>query len=230
MKKYLTSLIIGAGVLFIARPVYAAIDFTLLPECTGSGNCSMCDFILLFINFADIIAAVCGSIALVMLIVGALFWILSFGNPERVKKGTDIMKQTFIALGILLFAWVGVNFIIHALSGDAIEDSRIFSRQWWDPDCAKSYPKSCDGLYIGDSCIQANYFCSRVKDDSVPDTSECGGDFPGCSCVPKCQFMGILENKSCSCAAECEDGVSVEKGGANCDEATPACCCVDNAT
>lgn len=210
------------GMMFFLGSKPALAAFQLLPGCaTGSGDCSTCDFILFFINWANILGAVAGTMALVFLIIGGLYWVFSFGNQERVKRGKDILVNTFVGLFIMMFAWIGVNFIIHALSGDDLSDARIFSRQWWDPACSVDYEdcnvtdsKGVPKHYIGDTCEALNHVCYRELgevDDKVCDSAS----GKSCECISQCAYIGKTTGYSCTCeSSDCASKWGGLMGGA----------------
>jgi hypothetical protein len=53
-----------------------------------------------------------GSIALLMFIYGGLTWMTSSGNPEKVKKGRDIILWSAIGLLVIFSAYGLTRFIL----------------------------------------------------------------------------------------------------------------------
>ena len=58
--------------------------------------------------------SILGSLALAMFVYGGFIWMLSRGNPEKVKKGTDILTWAFIGLIIIFSSYAIVSFIMGA--------------------------------------------------------------------------------------------------------------------
>ena len=78
-------------------------------------------FVQLLLNIANAALAVIGSFALVFFIYGGFVLILSQGNPERVKKGRDILTAAIIGLIIAFAAYAAVQFLGTAVGlGDDI--------------------------------------------------------------------------------------------------------------
>ncbi len=51
------------------------------------------------------VLGVVGSLALLMFVYGGLTWMTSSGNPEKVKKGKDIIVWSAIGLAIIFSAY-----------------------------------------------------------------------------------------------------------------------------
>ena len=63
---------------------------------------------------------VTGSIALLMFIWGGFLWLISAGEPEKVKKGKDAMKWATFGLVVIVGAYMIVNTIVKALESGTI--------------------------------------------------------------------------------------------------------------
>ena len=108
--------------LFLVVPNVSAIS--LVPEsCYAlddegiSLGCSLCDFITLFINAADILVGLSGTFSILMFVYGGIVIITAYGNDSRIKRGKDIITATVVGVFIVLFAWVIINLVIGALFG-----------------------------------------------------------------------------------------------------------------
>jgi hypothetical protein len=58
-----------------------------------------------------------GSLALVMFIYGGITWMLSAGNPEKVKSGQQIIIWSVLGIAIIFTSYALVRFVITAISG-----------------------------------------------------------------------------------------------------------------
>lgn len=87
------------------------------PDCLGKGNCSVCDFVQLFISASDLILALSGTLAIVMFIIGGVIMITAYGAPDRINWGKNTMIATVIGLMIVLLAWTLVNLLILTIYG-----------------------------------------------------------------------------------------------------------------
>src|SRR3989339_56701 len=72
-------------------------------------------FVLLGINIANYLFGIIGALALLMFIYGGILFIISEGNPERVKKGTDAMLAAIIGIIVVFSAYLLVGFLSEAV-------------------------------------------------------------------------------------------------------------------
>lgn len=100
----------------LAKITYAQYG-AVLPACTASGNCSLCDFLVTFSNIANYMLTALGSCALLLFVYGGITWLTASGSMERVKKGKDILVNTIIGLIIVLSSWQIINLVISSLTG-----------------------------------------------------------------------------------------------------------------
>ncbi|MDP2656727.1 MAG: hypothetical protein Q8P11_04145 [bacterium] len=56
-----------------------------------------------------------GSVALVVFIYGGITWMISEGEPEKIKKGLDTMIWAGIGMGIIFSSYAIVKFVIDAV-------------------------------------------------------------------------------------------------------------------
>jgi len=56
--------------------------------------------------------SILGSLALAMFVYGGFVWMLSFGSPDKVKKGRDILVWAFIGLVIIFASYAIVSFVM----------------------------------------------------------------------------------------------------------------------
>lgn len=57
-----------------------------------------------------------GGIGLLMFVYGGFIWLTSFGNPERIKKGQDLLLWTTIGLAIMFSSYIVARYIITAVT------------------------------------------------------------------------------------------------------------------
>lgn len=204
MKKVISLLAVSLLVFSFSFNSAQAAQIQIVPACAASGNCSTCDLIAMAIDLANTMAAVAGSLALIMLIIGGGMWIFSGASEELIEKGKKIIKGTFTGLVIMIFAWMAVNFIIHALSGSSVENATIFSRKWWNPECTVAYPVNCKESDIGDSCIDKYHVCQSASDKQ--GSGDCGNS---CQCVSYCQSFAEQSDFGYECvgsSVSCSSG------------------------
>ena len=64
----------------------------------------------------QILMSAIGSIALMILIYGGFQWLTAMGNPEKIKKGKDIMLWTLLGVIIMFSSYFIVRFVINTLT------------------------------------------------------------------------------------------------------------------
>lgn len=142
MKKKIISIIIILIFICLIGINFAQAISLVPEECAEkyASNCSLCSFIELFINAADIILGLAGTLALVMFIFGGFVMITAYGKASRVQWGKDILIATVIGILIILLAWTLVNLIILSLYGgtDLGVFTRITGKSEWSGVCANT--------------------------------------------------------------------------------------------
>ena len=78
-------------------------------SCIKKGDCDICDFIALGINFVRLLLGIAGGLALLFFIIGGMIFLTSRGNPEKIEKGKRMLTGTLIGLIIMLMAWTVIN-------------------------------------------------------------------------------------------------------------------------
>lgn len=64
----------------------------------------------------NIVLRVVGVLALVVFIYGGFCWMLSGGNPEKIKKGKEAMIWGVFGLAIIFFSYAIINFILKVIT------------------------------------------------------------------------------------------------------------------
>ncbi len=204
-KHYLSSISLGIAGLMLPRFTLA---LSIVPDkcIQSSTGCDACDIILIFTNISSIIAGLLGSIALLMFIVGGLFWILSNGNEQHIETGKKILAGTITGLAIVMFAWILVNYIVRLANqaNTGTPSAQIFGRDWWAPNCTSSV-KTCMNAFVGDACGQ-------VGDCQATNSASCScfrnqkpeGDFKKCTGNDLNSSTAAASSyTSCYCASQC---------------------------
>jgi len=97
----------------------ALIDGLRCATDTTGPNCDLNDFVRIGINAVQLIFGLAGSLALIFFIYGGIIWVISGGNPDRVKKGLDAIKNAVIGLVIIFASYMIINFTVTSLGYDA---------------------------------------------------------------------------------------------------------------
>lgn len=81
--------------------------------CTNNapGIQSVQDVAIVIGNIARVLIAISGSLAIIVLLVAAIYYITAMGEPARIKKAKEIIIQTVIGLVIIILAYALITFI-----------------------------------------------------------------------------------------------------------------------
>lgn len=116
-KKFLLlfSLVIFLGLAGVVTAETVALPNPLCPNGTGSNGCI--DTIpALIAQITTYITTVIGVIAVLMFLISGIYFIISAGNPEKIKKAKDI--AIYAAIGaIIAFAGRGLVEVVKAVIG-----------------------------------------------------------------------------------------------------------------
>jgi len=85
-------------------------------------NGNVTDLRIILGNVLKKLMAIIGAVTLVVFIIGGAYWLLSAGNPERVKKGTETMVWAAIGLFVVFGAYGILSAVIGGLTGRAVVD------------------------------------------------------------------------------------------------------------
>lgn len=227
--RYLGLIVATTLVLGFVIQMDPVMAVTIVPlECQEkTGGCNICDITKVFTNAANIISAALSAIALLMFVVGGLFWIFSGGVEQRVEMGKKIIIGTVTGLAIVFIAWFAVNVIVRtaSLSGGAGSTTQLFSKKdWWSFEgCYPTVPTSCANLLTGDvcgntgDCSGSSYDnprcqCWRAlsedgddkncKTDGSVDQAGAGAKEQICACIDACRLLAVSTSKDYECVAE----------------------------
>jgi hypothetical protein len=82
--------------------------------CNASGDCTITsaqDILIIIANVIRIATAFAGALAVIFIIVGGIFYVISAGNPSNIKRAKDILTNAIIGLIIAGVAYSVVSFI-----------------------------------------------------------------------------------------------------------------------
>jgi len=88
------------------------------PICACCGDCTLNNFLGLFINYANALLKYFAGTALLMFVIGGIMWITSGGSAEKVQKGKKVITGSIIGLIIILFSATIVNAVLKAFQAD----------------------------------------------------------------------------------------------------------------
>jgi hypothetical protein len=132
----------------------------VLPPCTATGNCGLCEFIQAFVNIVRWVLGVAGGSALLLLIWHGITWISSGGNKDKVDAGRKGLINTIIGLGAIIGSWFLVNTVLTILlttPEDAAQGK--ITQTLFDPNNS-SWFQFCKGT--------GNSFCQKGWGEGTP--------------------------------------------------------------
>lgn len=80
-------------------------------------DCDLCDILYGYLKLANWGLNVMGIIALFLFVVGGVIWLTSGGSRNQIESGKRILTGTLTGIIIMLSAYLIVNLIITALTG-----------------------------------------------------------------------------------------------------------------
>ena len=102
------------------------------PSCKCCGDCQLNDFVGLGVEASRYIFGITGSLALIMFAVGGFWWLTAAGTPDRIEKGKNTLVAAVIGIIIIFGAWVLVNSLLAALTGQlGAGPVKILGGEWW---------------------------------------------------------------------------------------------------
>ncbi|MEK7108419.1 MAG: pilin [Patescibacteria group bacterium] len=92
----------------------------IIPQCATKefGADSLECVLELFINIADILLGVIGVVLLAIIVWGGLIYLTSSGEPDKVKKATQMFTGAAVGLLIVFGAFAAVSWGVAILRGD----------------------------------------------------------------------------------------------------------------
>ncbi|MEK7540028.1 MAG: pilin [Patescibacteria group bacterium] len=169
----------------------------LLPACAEAGDCTLCDVVGVFINFAALITEWLGVLAVLMFVIGGVFIIIAGGNPERAKRGRQIIGGTLFGSVIVVSGWLIINFTLAALLNADFDDVSLFptvtdtgesaggGEVWYELACTPVYQDcsgATDGSLCSDSTCDKNCVCSTGSCITYCDFLQVQGTFSSTVC------------------------------------------------
>jgi hypothetical protein len=72
---------------------------------------SVADVLTIIANVIRILIAVSGALAVIVIVVAALYYITSTGSPDRIKRARDIIQQAVIGLLVITLSYAVVTYV-----------------------------------------------------------------------------------------------------------------------
>lgn len=136
MKKIVSLLF---ALFLMGTPMMARANILYL-DCFAKSNCDLCDAVQLITKIVNAVLEISGAVALLFFVIAGVMLLTSQGVPGRITTGKKMIFGSLIGIGIVYFAWTGVNFIIYSFgdgsaSGQSV--ATIFTQPWNELRCIK---------------------------------------------------------------------------------------------
>lgn len=221
--------------IFLTLPLKTALALQILPPCTATGNCQLCDFVLGFMNIMRWGFGVVGAIALLFIIIAGVSLILAQGSPDKVKKAKNRIVAVVIGLAIILLAWQITNFLVATFTLSNNPDKtasqqtkpKLFSNNGtiWYNICSNS-TNSCAGKGDGAPCNNGNGYCLT---DPASKIAACQTGQTACAFLASdFNFKKYYEGYTCQPKESCD--FNRDLGPGYCGNSNSNCCALKNIT
>jgi hypothetical protein len=83
-------------------------------SCDANGNFqiqSLQGALVLIANVVRILIAISGALAIIAIVVASIFFVISAGDPAKVRRARDILNNAVVGLVLIIGAYAVVTFI-----------------------------------------------------------------------------------------------------------------------
>lgn len=119
--------VFGAPVAALAQTAQSAEQAAITAQAAGITGES--DLITIIGRIINVFLGLLGIVFLVLLLYAGYLWMTSAGDPEKVKKAQDIIRNAIIGLVIIASAWAITSFILSFFAGGGGVGGGIIPRQ-----------------------------------------------------------------------------------------------------
>lgn len=138
--------------------------------CMPVRTCQPDDFVQLFASMAQKGIIALPVIALVFIIWAGFNFIMSGGNPEKIKQAQKMMVSVLLGVVItVVLAWFWTTFVVSIITGDA----KIFGRPWWGDDAGVNNPVETIGPSAG-CCVTPQGCLNGITERECDDYETLG--------------------------------------------------------
>jgi len=243
-KKSIINLLV-LGLLVLPASVYGQV----LPPCTATGNCGLCDFIQTFINIIRWVLGILGGSALFLMVWHGFTWLTSGGNNEKIESGRKGLMHTVIGIFIIIGSWFIINAVMVMLIANPGDDTTkanlLFKTaagggQEWFKFCAGTDDALCQqGYGEGTPCGDGNFCLLRCGNWNAANGLCAGGNekitcglknyFGNLDYENACQYWSChssrTEFQNYNCTTNADNCVSGKILGPDyCDDGNNICC------
>ena len=125
MKKIVLPIILFCLLLFIIIPNFAGAQGIVPCGNPGQDACTIKYFFVMLVNIYEfIVKMIATPLAVIAIIVGAIFMMISGGNPNLMSRGKEVLKLAIIGLVLVFGSYLIIDFILTTIG---------FTGNWQNP-------------------------------------------------------------------------------------------------
>jgi len=125
MKKIFLSFAFFCFLSIIFIPILANADGLVPCGNAGQTACTIKDFFTMAVNiYTFIVLQIASPLAIIAMIVGGIFMMVSAGNPGLMATGKKILYSAIIGLVLVFASWLIIDFILTTIG---------FTGNWQNP-------------------------------------------------------------------------------------------------
>lgn len=178
----------------------------LSAACQDRGDCTMCDFVNLFVVLQKVILSLFAGLALIMLIWGGQGMILAAGNQEKFTAGRKLITSTLFGVLIILAAYflVAILYGLLATPADEKKLKPILTESWWKNELGCKSPSDADFCKDNADGTPCSYeVTSGICEGGVcKEQITCQGDFFACQAASAACANGWRDDLTCKNSAD----------------------------
>lgn len=122
-------------------------------------------------RLAQMILGVTGSLALLMFVIGGVYYVFSSGESDKVKKANKIMSSAVIGIVIILMSGFAIKFLLKAITTN---DQLLSDSEQMAQKCLQKGP--------GWRCVDLSKKEDSEKAKLTCETGLCPGDYNNVCC------------------------------------------------
>ncbi len=130
-----------------------------LVQCGVGRDCTVCDMFILVRDIMNFLFQLLGVMAVISIVIGGFYMVISSGDQGKYKQGVDIIKNAILGIVLTLSAFIMFNFI---LVGLGFQVSNIgFGGGGTESDALQFEQEGEDFSLFRVKCDSTSYFLAR---------------------------------------------------------------------
>lgn len=175
---------------------YGPILCDICQVCATEGNCTLTDFMIATGNVGNYALGLTGAIALILFVIGGMYWIMAAGRGDWVKKGFGFLKAAVIGMTIAFAAQLLLQTVKNALISGSTGSVDVTA----PVDCTTSSDYTVCGrnsVCVGQQCLsfcQLQQIQATLSDEPAASTEALNFQCVGSSNAAATEYQACYEN------------------------------------